>query len=105
MEIKIFDGSIKTSDGQHDYIMKNVVAAASRLKDTSCEVVVRLGDLNGHKGGVDKLCSIHVTAPGRASVRVEEHAPDYYAAIDAASAALKRSLAKSLEKIKTNGPR
>ena len=105
MEIKILDGAIKTSQEQHDYIMNKVGSAASRLNDTSSEVVVRLSDTNGHRGGVDKLCTIHVTTPGMQSVRVEEHALEYYGAIDAASAALKRSLAKTLERQKTNGPR
>lgn len=105
MDIKIFDGRIKTSEAQHDYIMKKVGAAARRLQDSSCEVVVRLGDLNGHKGGIDKNCSIQATVPGHGPVRVEEQAADYYAAIDAAAEALKRSLAKSLDKHKTNGPR
>jgi ribosome-associated translation inhibitor RaiA len=39
------------------------------------------------------------------SLRVEERAADYYAAIDAAAATLKRSIARELEKTKANGPR
>lgn len=105
MEIRIFDGSIKTSEAQYDYIMKKVGAAAGRLKDTPCMIDVRLTDLNGPKGGIDKRCSIHARPTGQGEVRVEEHAPDYYAAIDTAASAFKRSLAKSLEKLKTNGPR
>jgi len=64
-----------------------------------------LGDLNGPKGGIDKQCSIVVTPPGQGTLRVEEQAADYYAAIDAAAATLKKVLAKALEKSKANGPR
>jgi ribosome-associated translation inhibitor RaiA len=39
------------------------------------------------------------------SLRVEERAAHYYAAIDAAAATLKRSIARELEKTKANGPR
>lgn len=105
MEVKLFDGSIKTSEAQYDYVMKKVGAAASRLKDAACTVDVRLADVNGPKGGIDKQCSIVVTPPGLATLRVEEQAADYYAAIDAAAATLKKSLARLLERTKANGPR
>jgi len=105
VEIRLFDGSIKTSQAQYEYVMNKVGAAAARLKDAPCTVEVRLVDLNGPKGGVDKQCSIVVTPPGQGTLRVEEQAADYYAAIDAAAATLKKSLAKALERTKANGPR
>jgi len=105
MEIRIFDGDIKTSEAQREYIIARVGTAANRLKDAAFVIDVRLTDLNGPKGGIDKRCSIHATPPGGSPVVAEKHAPDYYAAIDAAAAVFKRSLAKSLEKVKSNGPR
>lgn len=105
MEIKILDGSIKTSDAQHAYIMDKVGAATARLQDVACTVDVRLTDLNGPKGGIDKHVSIAVTPPGHSLLRVEETAVDYYTAIDAASATMKRLLTKTLERAKANGPR
>lgn len=105
MEIKIFDGSIKTSEAQHDYVMSKVGVSASRLNDTDSTIEVRLSDLNGTKGGIDKECSILVMSPGLSTLRVAEQATDYYAAIDAAAATLKKSLAKLLETAKRNGPR
>ncbi len=105
VDIRLFDGSIKTSEAQYDYVMTKVGAAAGRLKDATCTIDVRLTDLNGPKGGIDKQCSIVVTPPGLATLRVEEQAADYYAAIDAAAATLKKSLARVLERTKSNGPR
>jgi len=105
MEIRLFDGCIKTSEAQYDYVMTKVGAAAVRLKDAACTIDVRLKDVNGPKGGIDKQCSIVVTPPGLATLRLEEQAADYYAAINAAAATLKKSLAKSLERTKSNGPR
>lgn len=105
MEIKLFDGGIKTSEAQHQYVLTKVGAAAERLNGATCTVEVRLTDVNGPKGGVDKQCSIVVTPPGLPTLRVEEQAADYYAAIDAAAATLKKSLARSLERMKANGPR
>ncbi len=105
MEIKIFDGGIKTSDAQHEYIMDKVGFGAGRLDDTASVVEVRLSDVNGTKGGIDKQCAILVISPGRSTLHVSEQAADYYGAIDAAAVTLKKALAKSLERTKANGPR
>ncbi len=105
MNIRVLDGSIKTSEAQNEYIMTKVGAAIARLKDTTCTIDVRLTDLNGPKGGVDKQCSIVLTPPGGSTIRVEEQASEYYVAIDAAAAAIKKSLARALERNKANGAR
>ncbi len=105
MEIRLLDGSIKTSKAEYDYVMSKVGTAAGRLRDSTCTVDVRLTDVNGPRGGLDKQCSIVVTPAGLGTLRVEEQAADYYAAIDAAAATFKKSLARSLERNKTNGPR
>ena len=105
VNIRLLDGSIKTSEAQYDYIMTKVGAAVARLKDTTCTIDVRMTDLNGPKGGVDKQCSIVLTPPGGSTIRVEEQASEYYVAIDAASAAIKKSLSRVLERNKANGAR
>jgi len=105
VEIRLFDGSIKTSEAQHDYVLKKVGAAAGRLNEASGTIEVRLTDLNGPKGGIDKQCSIVVTPPGQRTLCVEEQAEDFYAAIDAAAATLKKSLVRVMERTKFNGPR
>ena len=51
MEIGLFDGSIKTSEAQYDYIMTSVGATAGRLKDAMCAFDIRLTDVNGPNGG------------------------------------------------------
>lgn len=105
MDIRLFDGSIKTSESQLEYIQRKVEAAAVGLRDVACTIDVRLTDLNGPKGGIDKQCSIVVSQPGQQTVSVKEQAKEYYAAIDAAAATLKRRLTRTLERAKTNGPR
>jgi len=105
MEIKIFDGHIKTSDAQRDYITGKLQRIVDRLSNPATSAEVRLVDLNATKGGVDKQCSIVVVSSGRPPLRVEAQATDYYAAIDAASATLVRLVSKTLEREKVNGPR
>lgn len=105
MQIRILDGPIKTTDAQRHYVEAKVGNAASRLSELDFVIDVRLTDLNGPRGGVDKGVSIVLTPPGLATIRVEEKAIEYYAAIDAAAATLKHTIARELEKTKANGPR
>jgi len=105
MEITIFDGHIKTSDAQREYIAAKLQRSLDRLINPATSAEVRLVDMNATKGGVDKECSIVVISPGRPPLRVEAQAADYYTAIDAASDTLVRLVSKTLEREKVNGPR
>ena len=105
MRIRILDGPIKTTEAQRQYIDRNIGAAATRLAELDFVIDVRLTDLNGPRGGVDKSVSVVLTPPGISGIRVEEKATEYYAAIDAAAATLKHTIARELDKTKTNGPR
>lgn len=52
-------------------------------------VNVRLGDINGPRGGVDKYCRITIHLRGLPSVTVEAAHEDLYAAVDSAVARAK----------------
>ena len=51
--------------------------------------IVRLWDINGTRGGVDKACRVVVWLRGRGTIVVEAVDRDLYAAIDAAAAKLR----------------
>jgi len=61
-------------------------------------VVVRLGDENGPRGGVDKFCRIQVHLVDAANVLIHDCGPDLYAVIDRASDRTARTVAKRLER-------
>ncbi len=79
------------------------VRAKLRLALEKCDygikfVHVRLGDVNGPRGGEDKYCSVHIGLANLTDVVVKDRDIDMYAAIsraaDRAGGALKRRLAK-----------
>ena len=57
-------------------------------------VTVRVSDVNGPRGGVDKRCHLEVTADAVGTVVVEEVDADLYRAVDRAAARLRRQLAR-----------
>ena len=64
-------------------------------------VMVRLLDVNGDRGGVDKTCRIVVWLRRGGSVTVEAIDRDLYAAIDVASVKLRVALGRRLNRRRT----
>jgi ribosome hibernation promoting factor len=72
--------------------------ALSRFGPRVRAVSVRLVDLNGPRGGIDKKCSIEARLVPRGSVRVEDTDSELPAAVDRAAARLGRAVARALER-------
>lgn len=62
---------------------------------------VRIEDVNGPRGGVDKRCRIKIVLSGMPSVVVEEQHYDLKTAIDSALARTERAVRRSLEARRT----
>jgi ribosome-associated translation inhibitor RaiA len=64
-------------------------------------VSVRLDDVNGPRGGVDKLCRVKVVLSGLSTVYVEGQAQTAGRAFDAALADAERTVRKALQRRRT----
>src|SRR5690349_19560107 len=82
-------------------VIDGVGAALGRLRDSVTAAVVRLRDVNGPRGGIDKACRIVVRLRGRGTSVAEAVDRDLYAAIDAAAAKLGRSVRRHLRRRRT----
>lgn len=70
----------------------------SRHADRITRVVVRLGDENGPRGGVDKFCRLQVSLVDAPQVVIRDCGPDLYSVIDRASDRAARAVAKQIER-------
>lgn len=61
-------------------------------------VVMRLADENGPRGGVDKRCTIRANLPGGPPVVIEHQEADLYVAIDRAADRAARALSRRLKR-------
>jgi len=57
---------------------------------------VRLSDINGPRGGLDKRCGIEIRLKGASAVAIEDTEADLYVAIDRAAERAGRTLDRRL---------
>jgi ribosome-associated translation inhibitor RaiA len=92
--IRVEDAPIAQHD--RDYLRRKLGTKLGKFARAVERVSVRIRDVNGPRGGVDKRCTIKVTLAGLPSVVVEERRASLQAAMDGAmrraETAVKRSL-------------
>jgi len=77
-----------------------------RLALTCCDdhiqrIVIRLSDINGPRGGVDKHCHIQVVLAGLPDVIIEDTEADMYVAINRAADRAGRTLVRRVNRQQT----
>jgi ribosome-associated translation inhibitor RaiA len=82
-------------------VVRRVQWQLRRLGAALSTIVVRLSDVNGPKGGVDKRCQIILVRAGQPSITVEELNTDAYAAVDGAVERASRTAVKGMARART----
>ena len=80
------------------HVTVRISSALAHWADRVGRAVVRIADANGPRGGLDKVCSIHLLLPNRAVVVVTAVATDYYGAVDLAVRRACRAVAHAIER-------
>jgi putative sigma-54 modulation protein len=96
MHIQIQATGIGLNDPLISHVQRRLCYALSRSADRVSRVMVRLSDINGPKGGVDKACRIEVRLAGRPSVVIEDIQSDIYTAVDRAAGRAGRTVLRRL---------
>jgi ribosomal subunit interface protein len=81
-----------------EHVERRLRAAVGRFASRLARVAVRVGDVNGPRGGVDKRCRIHLQLPGRA-LAIEAVDADLYVAIDRAAERAERATARAVARL------
>lgn len=84
MNIQMVAHEFSLTPSLREYLDRRLQAAFSRMRGKAANVVVRLRDLNGPRGGCDKVCQLSVEVPGRPSIQIREVQENMYHAIDCA---------------------
>ncbi|TSA22684.1 MAG: HPF/RaiA family ribosome-associated protein [Betaproteobacteria bacterium] len=101
MQMQIQSQGFTLTDDLRDYVMRRLSYRLHHGSETITRVTVRLADINGPRGGVDKRCLIELRLKVAPEVVIEDTEADLYVAIDRATeragSALARSLARRRE--------
>jgi ribosomal subunit interface protein len=83
------------------YMRDKLSAKLGKFSRWVMDVVVHVKDVNGRKGGIDKVCHIEAHMAGLASVNVEERHEDLRAAVDLASERLEEAVHRHVERYRS----
>lgn len=97
MRIDIRWKGTKRTEALVQHIRRRAGFALGRLADRIRRVEVRLEDVNGPRGGVDKRCRVEVAGPFGSRI-VEVHDSDFRAAVDRAMETARRTVVRNLQR-------
>lgn len=98
MQIDIQARGFALSAGLRTHVEHRLRFALSRFQDRLMRVTVRLSDVNGPRGGVDKLCQFHLRLHGLPDIVVKDTEADLYVAVDRAAERAGRTLRRHLRR-------
>lgn len=96
MRIAILCRGILPTQAIRDYAQRRLKTALGRYQSVLASVQVRLADVNGPRGGVDKHCVVEVGGPMMAPIIVRERDADLYVAIDRAADRIDRATGRRI---------
>jgi putative sigma-54 modulation protein len=81
VDIEIRGVNYELADGLEQYIGRRLSLVLGRFAGRIGRVTVRFSDVNGPRGGVDKLCHVMISLVPRGVVRVEGSGDDPFALV------------------------
>ena len=104
MVIEIQTRNIHLSNRLRCLLRKRVERAFDRLQHHVQKVCIRLADVNGPKGGIDKSCLFHVSLSDHPDVIVRSQASELGIAINKSAARSSRALMRRIGKRRAKQP-
>lgn len=98
MRIHVVGRTVEIDDGLHGFVEHRILLALGRLSPGIHCAIVRLYDLNGPRGGMDKKCRIEVRLRSRNSLVVEHTDSNLFAAISRAADRAGRAVVQAKER-------
>lgn len=103
MEIEIHAHDFLLTEGLRAHVERRFQFAMSRFQDHVQRVTVRLSDINGPKGEMDKQCQVQLHLRGLPEIVIKDTEADLYVAIDRAADRAARTLGRNLQQTRQIG--
>lgn len=92
-----------TSEFRH-HLKRRVGQALDRFEPNILSVRIALADVNGPKGGPNKICRVTVVLMGRARVDVTEYGSYLFVMVDRVADRVKRRVSSVLDRVRRYDP-
>lgn len=100
MKVEVQTRGLSVAPYLRQHARQRVNAALGRFRDSVRAVSVRLGDVNGPRGGADKLCRIVVRLKSSSLVVIEDLGDDIFQVIDKVADRLHQSVSRQVGRVK-----
>jgi ribosome-associated translation inhibitor RaiA len=101
MRIDIHARNFSLTDALRSHAERRLRFALTCCNDHIQRIVLRLSDINGPRGGVDKRCHLQVVLDGMPDVVIVDIEADLYVAIDRAVDRAGRTVVRKVERLQT----
>lgn len=102
MKIDIRFRDLDASNALKNHATRRLQFGLRRFGHAINGVTLRVSDVNGPRGGVDKRCHIIAHGPRLGTIAVDELHGDIYLAVDAAVERLSRTVGRELARVRSN---
>jgi putative sigma-54 modulation protein len=103
MEIAVRTRDLEWNEDMQKLVERSIVTAVDRHQDRIERISVALSDLNGPRGGVDKLCRITADVRGAEPIRISESAAGLLSAFGRAVRRLGYRIGTSIDRRRRSG--
>ncbi len=105
MRVEIRGRRALVSAAFREHALRRISFALSRYGAALSRVVLRVADLNGPRGGVDKQARLLARLRRGGQLEIAERDSDLYVAIDRGAGRLQRVLARAVDRRRERGAR
>jgi len=98
MKVEVRFRGLEASDAVREHVIRRVHFQLNRFEGGVSSVGIRIEDINGPKGGIDKRCQVTVLGPSFSPVMVDDLSSDASSAVDMAVDRAARAVGREIER-------
>lgn len=102
MTIEVRFLGMNPSAALRDHARRLGLARLARFGPELRSIVLRIGDVNGPKGGVDKRCFATVRGPRVGVCAIEETSGDFYSAVEKTIDRIAETTGRTIERLRSS---